>query len=67
VTTPVVSQLVDELVDRYQDRGVATLRVQVDSAIHDLTGSVHPDALAEMAMRLTMFRLEHDYAHGAAS
>lgn len=60
MTTPVASRLVDELVDRYQDLGVATLRRQIDSAIHDLTGSVHPDALAEMAMRLTMFRLEQD-------
>lgn len=59
MTTPVVSRLVDELVDRYQDLGVATLRRQIDDAIHDLTGSVHPDALAEMAMRLTICRLEH--------
>lgn len=58
-SAPVVARLVDELVDRYQTLGVGRLRRELDNAIRDLTGSVHPDALAEMATRLVIYRLDH--------
>lgn len=61
-----VSKLIDELTDRYHDLGAAHLRRVIEDALHDLSGSVHPEDLPEMAIRLVMLRLADSTAGVAA-
>ena len=61
----VVDVLTDELFGQYRTLGERAVRRSVERAIADLSGSVHDDALAEMAIRLAMYRL--DAGDGARS
>ena len=55
--TAVVDVLTDELVSEHSGLGERVVRRSVERAIADLAGSVHGDALPEMAVRLAMYRM----------
>jgi hypothetical protein len=52
-----VDELVNELADDYGHLGARHITTERDRAVSDLAGSVSPDALPEMAVRLAAFRL----------
>ena len=60
VSAASVDVLTDELLGQYRELGERKVRRSVECAIADLRGSVHSDALAEMAIRLAMYRLGTD-------
>jgi hypothetical protein len=49
--------LVVELGTRLRDVATAEIRAQVRAALEDLSGSVSPESLSEMALRLAHHRL----------